>query len=567
MSSRETGGERFARMLAAYGVSHVFHVPTVAVPALAAAADLEIVGITAHSEKAAAYMADGYARLSGRPGVCMSQAIGGSNLASGLRDACMAGSPVVAVTGGRDPKTRDRGVYQEVRDMPAFEALTKLNVELGDVSRVPDILRQAFRVATTGAPGPVHIELRGPFGQVLDEALEDDATPLAEPVFAAMPAFRPGAAPEAIDAALALLAGAERPVLLAGGGARVSGAHAEILALAERLGLPVATSLTGKGLVDETHPLALGCVGASSRPPANRATAEADLVLVVGSRLGTQTTDGRRLPAPGTPVIQVDIEPQELGRSHANAVSLPGDARTVLRQLLERSEATAARAAWLERVAGYAAEFRAGREAHWGSDAVPIRPERLCREITRALPDDGVLVVDTGHAGIWAAAQIDVRPGQAFLRCAGSLGWSYPASLGAKCAAPERPVVCFTGDGGLYFHLAELETAARHGIASVLVVNDNRSFSQDKVPFEGAFGPSHPVGEPMWVFNEVDIARVAEDLGCIALRVERPEDIAGALEEALAAGRPAVVDVVTDLHALPEPPHGGTEYYAAPESV
>jgi acetolactate synthase-1/2/3 large subunit len=178
------------------------------------------------------------------------------------------------------------------------------------------------------------------------------------------------------------------------------------------------------------------------------------------------------------------------------------------------------------------------------------------------LPDDGILVSDTGHAGIWTGSMIDLRPGQSFLRCAGSLGWAFPASLGAKCAQPDRSVVCFTGDGGLYYHLAELETAARYGINAVIVVNNNRSLSQDKKVFRSAWDGSTR-GDPMWVFQDIDLARVAADLGCASFRVTSASEIGSALQAGLEMDRPVVIDVVTDIGAFPDPPFGGRDFYDA----
>jgi acetolactate synthase-1/2/3 large subunit len=387
--------------------------------------------------------------------------------------------------------------------------------------------------------------------------------PLAEETFAAAPAFRPVPTDDDLRAVLEVLDRAERPLLLAGGGARTSGAQRELLALAERLGLPVATSLTGKGLIDETHRLAVGVAGGSSRPSANRALAEADVVFVVGSHLGSQVTDGFRLPDASALVIQLDIDPTELGRNRPNAVSLYGDAREALRRMVELCVEGSRREDWLSAVERYVAEFRSRKADLLHSVARPIRPERLCREVTDALPDDAVLLVDTGHAGIWVGGLVDLRPTQMFLRAGGSLGWAYPASLGAKCALSDRPVVCFAGDGGLYYHLAELETAARYGINSVLVVNNNNSWSQDMQIYRNAFGGSDiEECERMWSFNDVDLHQVAEAMGCYAVRVEESDDIAGALAAAIASERPAVVEVVTDVSALPDPPHGGVDFYA-----
>src|SRR3954454_21462750 len=249
-----TGAQCLADMLAGYGVTHVFMVPAVLRRTFA---EMErrtkINRIHCHGEKAAAYMADGYARASGRPGICMAQVVGALNLAAGLRDAFLAHSPIIAMTGGRDPKTKFRRVYQEIDDMPAFEPVTKLNATVDDVARFPDMVRQAFRCAVTGAPGPVHLQFRGNEGQVDAEEAEMDG--LVEERFARVPPFRPQPDDEDVKKLLQHLQAAQRPIIVAGGGVRASRAGAELVALAEALQIPVATSLNGKDSIPGTHSL------------------------------------------------------------------------------------------------------------------------------------------------------------------------------------------------------------------------------------------------------------------------------------------------------------------------
>ena len=264
-----TGAQCLADMLKGYGVTHVFHVPAVLRTTFAEMERrTDIKRLHVHGEKAAAYMADGYARASGKPGICMAQVIGALNLAAGLRDAWLAHAPVIAMTGGREPKTKFRKVYQEIDDMPAFEPVTKFNATVDDVARFPDMVRQAFRTAVTGCPGPVHLQFRGNEGQV--DAEEADMEPLVEPQFARVPAFRPEPDDASVRAALKILQGANRPVIVAGGGVRASGAAAELVALAEALQIPVATSLNGKDAIPGSHPLAVGVAGTYSRESANR---------------------------------------------------------------------------------------------------------------------------------------------------------------------------------------------------------------------------------------------------------------------------------------------------------
>ena len=343
-----SGAECMADMLRDYGVTHVFHVPAVLRKTFAVMESrTDIKRLHVHGEKSAAYMADGYARASGKPGVCMAQVIGALNLAAGLRDAWLAHSPVIAMTGGRDAKTKFRKVYQEVDDVPAFEPVTKFNATVDDVARFPDMVRQAFRVATTGTPGPVHLQFRGNEGQVDGE--EAEMEPLVEPQFSRVPAFRPEADRTSVLAALMVLQQAERPVIVAGGGVRASGAGPELVALAEALQIPVATSLNGKDTIPGTHPLSVGVVGTYSRESANRVVNRADLVCFIGTETGGMTTHFWAVPAIGTPAIQIDIDPEALGRNYPLQAALNGDAKATLARMLEHADRASGkrRRAWI----------------------------------------------------------------------------------------------------------------------------------------------------------------------------------------------------------------------------
>jgi acetolactate synthase-1/2/3 large subunit len=511
-----------------------------------------IARIHCHGEKAAAYMADGYARASGKPGICMAQVVGALNLAAGLRDAYLAHSPVIAFTGGRDAKTKFRKVYQEVDDVPSFEPVTKWNATVDAVERFPDMVRQAFRVATSGAPGPVHLQFRGNEGQVDQE--EAELEPLVEPQFTRVPPFRPLPDPQALRALLELLQNAAQPVIVAGGGLRASGAGAELVQLAEALSIPVATSLNGKDCIPGTHALCAGVVGSYSRESANRVVAAADLVCFIGTSAGGMTTHAWTVPKIGAPAVQIDIEPEHLGRNYPLKAGVLADAKTALAQMLAQCDRSTAkrRTAWIERVRTLGAEWRAKYRGLLESDAVPIRPERICAELTRHVPDDAIVLSDTGHAGMWMGGMYDLRsPKQSFMRSAGHLGWAFPAGLGAKCAAPDRPVVTFTGDAGLWYHIGELETAVRWNIRAVTVVNNNASGNQSKRGFDRAYGGTQtPKARELWTYRMVDFARIANDIGALGLRVERPADFAGALREALQSDRPALIDVVTDIEAI-----------------
>ena len=554
-----TGAECLADMLQGYGVTHVFMVPAVLRRSLYEMEKrTDIKRLHIHGEKAAAYMADGYARASGKPGICAAQVIGALNLAAGLRDAWLAHSPVIAMTGGRDPKTKFRKVYQEIDDMPAFEPVTKMNVTVDDVSRFPDMVRQAFRVATSGTPGPVHLQFRGNEGQVDQE--EADMEPLVEQQYAQVPPFRPAPDLEQVKAALALLEAAERPVIVAGGGVRSSRAGAALVALAEALQIPVATSLNGKDSIPGNHPLSVGVVGTYSRESANRVVAAADLVCFIGTETGGMTTHFWAVPKIGVKAIQIDLNPESLGRNYPLEASVLGDARATLVQMrqLTNAESAKGRSAWIAECQKHVSDWYAKYRDALASDARPIRPERICGDLTKYMPDDAIVVVDTGHAGMWMGGMYDLTgPKQSYLRSAGHLGWAFPAGMGAKCACPDRPVVVFTGDAGFWYHIGEIETAARWKINTVTVVNNNSGGNQSKRGFDRAYGGEQTEqARELWTYSKVDFARIAEDMGAVGIRVEDPKDLGPALQRALKADRPVIIDVVTDIEVLAPPPVG-----------
>ncbi len=550
-----TGARFLAETLHAYGVTHYFFMP-VSVPE--AMPELERVGVEpvmAHTEKGAAYMADGYARISGGAGVCGAQSVGALNLAAGLQDAYLACSPVIALTGRLRQIMQNRHAYQEVDHSAPFEAVTKFSTPVTSLEEFPIVLRQALREVVSGTPGPAHLDLWGITGGDIMTA-EDDLEVIVEEPFRRTPPFRPEPDAASVRAALAELSQASRPVIVAGGGIRASGARNELIELAEALNIPVITSLNAKETFPADHPLAVGVSGTYSRECANRVFAEVDLAFFIGSHKGEQVTNIWKLPRPGARIVQLDINPAELGRSFPINVGLLADARAGLRKLLDQVKADSiappsSRDPWIHRVQSLVRTWKAQVDPLITSDQVPMRPERLCGELTRLLPSDAILVSDTGHAGIWTGTMIDLTsPGQSFIRCAGSLGWGLPAAIGAKCAAPDRPVVCFTGDGGMWYHLTELDTAARYGINSVTVVNNNASLNQEQALNERIYGGATPGSDRLWKLTDADFAAIAETMGCLGLTVRDPADMDGALDRALSANRPAVIDVKTDIAGI-----------------
>ena len=329
---KQTGAVVLAELLKSLGVTHIFMVPAVLRRTMV---EIEkrtnIKRLHVHSEKSAAYMADGYARVSHKPAICMAQIIGALNIAAGLRDAFLAHSPVIALTGGREPKTKFKKVYQEIDDMPAFEPVTKFNATIDDVNRFSDMMEQAFRVATSGSPGPVHLQFRGNEAQIDLEEIEEEVT--VNEINIQIPPHRPICDDSVLKKALEAIQTASKPIIVAGGGARHSGCSKELLTFAEKLSIPIATSLNGKDLLNSNHPLSCGVVGTYSRESANLSVKEADLVIFIGSETGSMTTHFWAVPTTKVRVIQIDIEPENLGRNYNLEVAIHGDAKVILERM------------------------------------------------------------------------------------------------------------------------------------------------------------------------------------------------------------------------------------------
>lgn len=554
MPEKMNGARLFARTLQAYGVTHVFFMDAVLRRALAEMEDCNIIRILGHSEKAVAYMADGFARVSGRPGVCFAQSVGAANLAAAMQDPYLGHSAVVAVTGRHVPQFQHRNAYQEVQHEPLFSAVTKFHAKIETLDQMQHLLRQAFREATTGTPRPVHLDIAGLTGDAL-AVLDGEFDIVADQAHTRYPAFRPAPDPDAVACAAAAIDKARRPVIVADRGVTFSGAEAALVRLAERIQAAVVVTLDAKAAMPEDHPLFRGVVGLYGRGCANHVLAEADLVIFAGSNTNDHTTANFRMPAAGVPVVQIDQDPVELGRNFPGTLGLLADVGAGMSALASAC-APAQHADWLGQSQKHVDAWRAQAGRARAAATLPMRPERLCAEFEAALPDNAIIVADTGYSALWTGTLVCLTsPRQRYFRAAGSLGWAFPASLGAKCAAPEHPVVCFTGDGGFYYHLPELETARRRGIKTVTVVNNNHSLSQGLRNLTAAYGDRDRtrMGE-CFEYRETDFARVAQSFDCFGVVVERPEDFRAAFDRALASELPAVIDVRTEFGAMADLP-------------
>lgn len=546
--STVTAASWLAKSFAARGVDHVFFIDAILRRSLVEMEHEGIRRVLVHSEKAAAYMADGYARVRGAPGICFAQSVGAANLAAGMQDAYLAQAPVLAFTGRKVSKYCHRNAYQEVDHPATFRAVTKTSIDVDNAADLPRLLAHAWRTAASGTPGPVHLDVLGHMGEVMEQGQVELEVAAGLPE-EKIPLHRVLADEAEIKAGLARLKERPRVAIVAGTGAMQSDAGDEIRRLAEMLQAPVATSLGARGIIATDHPLSIGTVGSYSAPPTNKIVAGADVVFFIGCRTGDQVTLDWRIPALTTPVVHLDADPVEIGRSYPNTVGICGDPKRSLARLLELAGNMPKRdSTYVEEAAAAMSEWRQGFADRAADESGAIRVEAILAAITDTLPETGIVVADTGYSSIWTCTGIELNgAGQTYLRAAGSLGWSFPAALGAQCAAPDRRVICFTGDGGLYYHLTELETARRYDIPLVLVVNNNSGFGQsiENIRTVQADTPGTP--EELGLFGPLDFAALAREFGIEGHRIEKHADLRPALEAALTRNKPVVLDVITDI--------------------
>lgn len=546
-----TVGAAIARTLQEYGVTCVFGMedPVNIVHGLDGNA---VRVVTVRDEKHGAIMAHGYAKATNRPGVCLSTfGPGATNLATGLLEAQKSSIPVIAFVQEIAQSNRGKHSSSELDHGLALSPYVKWVGRIEMRERALEITRHAFRIATSGRPGPV-VVLCPP--DVMAQVAHEDGVANQER-YASFPSMRTRPSREAVAEAAEILLSARRPAILSGGGVIISQAWDEMLALAEKLRAPIATTMNGKGAVPEDHPLSAGVSGTSTGGQygrgiiANTVLEEADVVLIVGSRNGQICSFNWTLPRPGTRVIHIDMDPEEIGRNFLTEVPLLGDARETLQDLLAEigGRAPSSRDP-APRLDALRAEWESEVSEVFASQQTPIRPERLLREISDRVRDDTVIVTDASYITGWAMSHIDtVGKGKAMIspRGTGGIGWSLPAAIGAKMGAPDSTVICVTGDGAFGYVFNELETAARYRVPLVVIVFNNGTLGFQKHYEQKMFGSYRECD-----FLEIDFAEVARSLKCRGERVTDPALIGAAIERALAGNEPYVIDVIIDPDAM-----------------
>jgi acetolactate synthase-1/2/3 large subunit len=540
-----TGGDAVLASLLASGVDHAFCVPGESFMGLLAAMhrDRRIRPISTRHEEGAAFMAVGYGRMANRPAVAMgTRMVGAANLAIGIHTAFQDSVPMIAILGQSPTGIRHREAFQEVELASVFAPLAKIALEVPAVDRLAELTLRVGRVARSGRPGPAVLILREDLTH--QEVAVSDPEPISTP--------RPGPDPAAVSRILALLRGAERPILLVGGGILASGASEALVQFAEREQVPVVTAWRRPDAFPNDHSLYLGWAGLRSPTTVLRRLEESDVMVVIGSRLGEFTTYRYRIPAPSTRLAHVDISGETLGGHRVAEVTCQSDARLFLEAALAASGAQPAaperQAIMRERVAADRAAWEGQTTPGRGSARSGfVDQQAIAGHLRRDLPADAITVTDGGNFAGWPARFLRwKRPGTFLGPTSGAMGYGLPAAMGAKLARPDAPVVVFVGDGGFLMTGVELETAAREELPLVVLVYDNRQYGTILMHQHHDF-PETAVGTRL---GEVDFAAFGRSLGAHGITVRDDAEFPAAFQEALRCGKPAVIHLRVDPQQL-----------------
>ena len=542
-----TGAEALVALLSQHGVKDIFGLCGDTSLPLYDALHRDARGISHYltrDERHAGYMADGYARVTGKPAVCEGPSGGGATyILPGVVEANESSIPVLAITTDVAVTSQGKFPLTELRQDELFRPLTKYNGVIDTADRMPNMVRAAFRSMTTGTPGAAHLGL--PFD--VQKQPVDGSGVWAQPDFAAFPAWPCAPVARSVEAATDAIVRAKNPVVICGGGVVIAGAEGELGRLAERLDLVVATTVSGQGSLADAHPNCLGVVGSNGGVIATRnVVEEADLVVFIGCRAGSVTTERWRFPAPGTPIVHIDSNPMAISASYETAYPVLGDAKLALAAINEALDAskTAVTFGGAARVAGAKKIKFQAFDALAASNDTPIKPERVVADLNQILPDDAVVVCDPGTpCPYFSAFYRTNRPGRHFIsnRAHGALGFSMAAAMGAQVGRPNAKVVSVMGDGSFGFSVGEFETIVRYNLPILFIVFSNSVFGWIKAGQKSSFDERYFSVD----FNRTDHAAVAQAYGVKSWRVEAPRELKSVLAEAMRHDGPALVDVIS----------------------
>jgi acetolactate synthase-1/2/3 large subunit len=543
------GGQALAEMLKRHNPAPMFGMGGFQLlPFYEAVRKLGLKHTLINDERCGVFAADAWARVTGRPGICdATLGPGATNLVTGLVESLTAGVPLIVIVGDSNRDHSWKNMTQEARQTDILTPAVKALIRVEQGLRIPELVRRAYAIATSGRPGPVVLDIpedvaHGEFDYPSDDFYVDPET-------LSIPAQRPRPGRKAVARAAARLRDAERPIILAGGGVHLSGAYEELRRFAEALGVPVAQTLSGKGAIPCTHPLSVGLFGRWSRI-ANDLIKTSDCILAVGCKMGEIATKRYALMPRGVPFIHLDIVAEEIGRTTPPDVALWGDAAEGLRDLriflADDIETLQARhAVYLAEVAERMTAWRAEAESRYTSEERPIDMARLIHELQGVIPDDSILVVDGGFAAHWTGLLYDsMRAGRCYIANRGfaSIGYGLPGTMGAQLAAPNTAVVGLTGDAGFNMALGELETARRLSLGFTLAIVNNAASGYVKALQHNMYGAGSYQSSDL---SETHYANVARELGCQGIRIEDPSELGAAFAAGInERNRPTIIDVI-----------------------
>ncbi len=545
-------------MLNNYNVDHVFGLPgETTLPLYKEWLDYpEIKHVMARDERSSAFMADGYARFTNKPGVCEAPSVGSTHILPGVAEAYKASLPVIFMTSDIPLHMETRNMLTGLDQTSMFSGITKETYTITNPDQIPHTIRRAFRVATTGKPGPVHIRL--PYDILQGETVDPDL--YAQKDFTKYPGHRPVAETAKIVEALKLLGEAENPVIIAGQGALYSQAWDELVSIAEMFAAPVGTTINAKGVMPEMHPLSLGVIGARGGTSlSNRVICEADLIFFVGSSTDSAGTDKWTVPSCDTDakMIQLDISEHEAGNNYDIDVILIGDAKATLQWMLELANVSIHEMEKLPRIQALIKakeEHSAYVAGLMSSNEKPIHPVRFIKELQDALPKKRCLVMDVGTSAIYTSMFYKVPEAgrsMAYNFGMGSLGYALPTSVGASVARPGHCIATLVGDGSFGLAAAELETISRVGLNNNIIVVNNSSFGWIRAEWKLSYGDEYV--DFATNFSEVDYTKIAEGFGLNANRITSPEELSS-LKEFFHSDEPSFTELVLQPEDMLVPP-------------
>lgn len=543
------GGEAIIKSLTDQGVEIVFGYPGgVLLPLYDVIYDSDLKHILVRHEQCAAHAADGFARASGKVGVCIgTSGPGATNLITGIATAYMDSSPILAIAGQVSSNLIGNDAFQEVDTIGITMPITKHNYQPMKADEIPGMIKSAFYIAGTGRPGPVVLDLPK---DVQEEEFEFESAKDIE-----LPGYKPTMKghPRQVKRAAKLIEESKKPVILAGGGIILSGATDELLQLANTINAPVSTSLMGKGSFPEDNPLSLGMLGMHGRKVSNLIVDECDCLIAIGCRFSDRTTGLLSEFAKDAKIVHIDVDPAEIGKNVDIDVPIVGDAKTILRDLLKIIDfQPEGKQEWLK----YVKDFKNSCIPRLSFNEVPLKPQQVIKELSEAVTDDTIVTTDVGQNQMWMAHYFDVKNPRKFISSGGlgTMGFGFPAAIGAKIAMPDKDVVAVCGDGGFLMVCQDLATIKEYDIPVVIVVLDNRHLGMvaqwQKLFYDERMSHTHLGESP-------DFVKLAESFGVKAERIEKPGEMKEAVERAINSGEPYLLDVVIDPdEILPMVPPG-----------